>query len=107
MRTMAIALLPAALLIGAPALAQDNRDAEANRAFTVYPQESLDNGEQGAVHYRVKLDASGRPTDCEITESSGYRRLDLATCAMLLENARFTPDDGKNVYAGRVVWKIS
>ena len=107
MRTIAIALLPAAFLIGAPALAQDNRDAEANRAFTVYPQESLDNGEEGAVRYRVKLDSSGRPTACEVTESSGYRRLDLATCAMLMDNARFTPQDGKATYDGRVVWKIS
>ena len=107
-----LALTAAAIASPAGATADDPRDAEANAAFVEYPKESLANGEQGIVHYRVKIDSRGRPRQCEVTQSSGFRRLDLATCNMLLENARFTPgrdSRGRGTRAthdGRVVWKI-
>ena len=52
-------------------------------------------------------------TECEITGSSGYQRLDDATCAMLMERAQFTPGRDerghatRSTYDGKVVWKIS
>lgn len=93
--------------------AQDSRQAEANAAFTVYPKESLQKGEEGTVHYKVRIDPRGRPYECEVTQSSGHSRLDLATCNMLMQQARFTPSRDKRgkavrfVYEGRVVWRIS
>ena len=92
------ALLSVALATAyAPATAADGaRQAEANAALTVYPRESLANGEQGIVFYHVTIDGRGHPTDCEITQSSGYERLDMATCSMLMDRARFTPGrDGR------------
>ena len=106
MRKLSFAILSAALLAPAAALAGTDPAAQANAAFTVYPQESLDNGEEGAVGYRVTIDTKGRPTACEVTQSSGHRRLDLATCTMLMNQAQFTPADKRSTYEGRVVWKI-
>ena len=107
------ALLSVALASAyAPAAATDARQAEANAALNVYPKESLANGEQGTVFYHVRIDARGRATDCEVTQSSGYERLDMATCAMLMDRARFTPGhDGsgratRSTYDGKVVWRI-
>ena len=107
------ALLSAALAAAPAFAAQDSaRQAQANAAFTVYPKESLANGEQGTVSYHVRIDARGHATECEITGSSGYQRLDDATCAMLMERAQFTPgrdEKGRatrSTYDGKVVWKI-
>ena len=100
-------------LVAAPApAAADARQTEANAAFTLYPKESLAHGEQGTVSYHVRIDSRGRAMDCEITGSSGYQRLDEATCTMLMERAQFTPSrDGKgratrSTYDGKVVWRI-
>jgi TonB family protein len=89
------------------------RQAEANAALNVYPKASLEAGEQGVVAYHVRIDSRGRATDCEVTQSSGYQRLDMATCTMLMDRAQFTPGrDAKgratrSTYDGKVVWRIS
>ena len=110
---MKLALIAvAALSASAAAAANPDRDSEANRAFVAYPKESLANGEQGVVHYRVRIDRRGRPNECEVTRSSGHSRLDMATCDMLIDNAVFTParnGRGRTVrseHNGRVVWRI-
>ena len=104
-------LLLAAMAAGAPAAAADapSRAAEANAAFTEYPKASLANNEQGIVHYRVKIDGRGIPRQCEVTQSSGFDRLDQATCALLMSRARFsrTREGRRSVYDGKVVWRIS
>jgi TonB family protein len=114
MRLASWALLGVSVALAAPAAAtaEGPRDSEANAAFTVYPKESLARGEQGVVHYRVKLDRSGKPKVCEVTRSSGHERLDAATCNLLMDNARFTPNrDGRgratrSTYDGKVHWRI-
>lgn len=111
---MAKWVLLAAMAAGATsALAETpDRQAEANAAFTQYPKASLENNEQGTVHYRVKINRRGVASECEVTQSSGYERLDLATCELLMSRARFTPSrDGRGKssrsrYDGRVVWRI-
>jgi TonB family protein len=106
----AIFALLSAVLTASPADA--SRQAEASAAFSAYPKESLDNGEQGTVFYHVKIGSRGRPTDCEVTQSSGYDRLDLATCTMLMDRAVFTPARDhrgratRSTYDGKVVWRI-
>jgi TonB family protein len=112
MRFGALVLVPAAALAAAaPAFAstQDNRAAEANAAFVVYPKASLDAGEQGTVRYRVKIDRRGRARECAVLESSGFQRLDMATCALLMDKAQFTPGSGRrgSTYEGRVRWQLS
>lgn len=103
-------LLLAAMAAGATAaMAADapNRQSEANAAFTEYPKDSLANNEQGTVHYRVKIDRRGVPSQCEVTQSSGFERLDLATCDLLMSRARFSRTQGRrSVYDGKVVWRI-
>jgi TonB family protein len=108
-------LLLAAMAASATAAAAadaPDRSAEANAAFTAYPKSSLANNEQGTVHYRVKIDRKGVPSQCEVTQSSGYERLDLATCDLLMSRARFTPSRdsrgrvGRSTYDGRVIWRI-
>ncbi|HYE29597.1 MAG TPA: energy transducer TonB [Allosphingosinicella sp.] len=105
-------LLLAAMAGVATAAAAQDRQAEANAAFTEYPKGSLANNEQGTVHYRVKIDRRGVPNQCEVTRSSGYERLDLATCDLLMSRARFTPSRdsrgraGRSTYDGRVIWRI-
>lgn len=100
----------------APAVATSadhGREAEANAAFNAYPKDALDRGEQGTVYYHVQIDGRGRPTECRITESSGYQRLDLATCTMLMDRAQFTPSQSRSgrrirsTYDGKVIWRIS
>lgn len=107
------ALLSVALASAyAPAAAADARQAEANAALIVYPREALANGEQGTVFYHVRIDSRGHPTDCEVTQSSGYERLDMATCSMLMDRAQFTPrrdERGRatrSTFDGKVVWRI-
>lgn len=103
-------LLLAAMAAGASAAAAadaPDRKAEANAAFTDYPKASLANNEQGTVHYRVKIDRRGVPRQCEVTQSSGFDRLDIATCDLLMSRARFSPTQGRrSVYDGKVVWRI-
>jgi TonB family protein len=108
-----IAFLSAALAAApAPAANDAARQAEANAAFGLYPKEALAHGEQGTVSYHVRIDSRGRATECEVTGSSGYDRLDDATCAMLMDRAQFTPsrdDRGRatrSTYDGKVVWRI-
>jgi TonB family protein len=103
-------LLLAAMAAGATAATaadKPDRQAEANAAFTEYPKGSLANNEQGTVHYRVKIDRRGVPRQCEVTQSSGFDRLDLATCDLLMSRARFSRTQGRrSVYDGKVVWRI-
>jgi periplasmic protein TonB len=111
---MARLVLAAAMAAGAATAANaGDRQQEANAAFTQYPKGALENGEQGTVYYHVKIDRQGRALECEVTQSSGYERLDTATCALLMSRARFTPSRNsrgkatRSTYDGRVIWRIS
>jgi len=77
-----------------------------------YPQESLARGEQGTVQFAVDLDADARIESCVVTKSSGYARLDSATCDLIVLHANFAPaeaEGGKRVATtrtGHVAWKL-
>ena len=49
-------------------------------------------------------------TSCAVTKSSGFPRLDTATCDMIVATARFrrSPDDQRQrtTHDGSVVWKL-
>jgi TonB family protein len=54
-----------------------------------YPAEARARGEQGAVVYRLEVDAEGCTTACEVVRGSGFPALDAATCPVLMRRARF------------------
>lgn len=89
---------PAAPVAAAPAPAappQPKQLAASAVAYLIppsprYPEASRRLGESGIVRMKVLVDETGRPVDIQITQSSGYERLDkAATTAM--KQARMKP----------------
>lgn len=57
--------------------------------FQSYPMRALAAGEEGQVFFRVALNASARPTTCQVTQSSGHPLLDAETCELVIKDAVF------------------
>lgn len=78
--------------------------------FRAYPAESLKRGEQGAVGYQISLFKSGRIRSCKVTKSSGFTRLDSATCDMILKYLQVKSaqkrTNGRAVRDGQVQWAL-
>jgi TonB family protein len=118
MKLPSIVLCAAGAMLAATA-ASAQTEAEAAREagamslpLSAYPEESLENGEEGTVEYLVDVDAEGTLRSCEILTSSGHGRLDRATCELMIQHARFEPArsaDGRaleSMIRGTVVWKL-
>lgn len=81
-------------------------------SFDPYPAESRELREEGTTHYRIEISPKGELESCEVIRSSGFSRLDLATCALLVRNARFEvkkDEKGRGqryTHEGQVVWKL-
>lgn len=109
---MAAGLLAAAPLLGQVTGQTDTPPPGGFQTTDDYPTESLKKGEQGVVAYLLNIDEQGRITRCDITRSSGFARLDEASCRLLLRRGRFNPardENGKPVastYSGKVNWQI-
>lgn len=76
-----------------------------------YPARALRENREGATAFRLEFDATGKPTNCTVTRSSGSPDLDEATCSNLMRRARFTPGqvNGQPVagaYVSSVRWVI-
>ncbi len=56
-----------------------------------YPPASVRAGEEGRVFVRLSIDKQGSVTDCVVQRSSGFPRLDNATCVLARRSALFTP----------------
>lgn len=56
-----------------------------------YPSAALRAEAEGVVGFRLGVDASGVPTACAITRSSGDATLDETACRLMQARARFTP----------------
>ena len=56
-----------------------------------YPKDALVVRAQGTVVFSFTITLDGRLTDCRITESSGNRLLDQATCRIATQRYRFRP----------------
>lgn len=76
--------------------------AKANLASYVsdedYPSTAVRNEEQGTTRFRLGVGPDGRVKDCTVTGSSGSSALDMATCRLMRQRAKFTPahdSDGK------------
>lgn len=77
-----------------------------------YPPASMRDGEQGTTTFRLTIDKTGRPIACDITGSSGYARLDQATCWHMMRRSKFTiplNEKGKpttGTWASRIRWAL-
>lgn len=56
-----------------------------------YPAPSIRAEEEGRTEVRLFVSTAGRVQRCAVLVSSGFERLDAATCRVLTERARFTP----------------
>ena len=79
---------------------------------TDYPEEAIANEEQGAVTFRLDVGTDGRVGSCSIESSSGSTALDVTTCRILMDRARFQPArdaTGKptsDTHTGRITWRL-
>jgi len=77
-----------------------------------YPAAAARAGIEGSVTFEADVDASGSPTDCRITKSSGHPELDKATCDIIRARAHFKPAHdraGKPIagrFSDRTVWRL-
>jgi periplasmic protein TonB len=80
--------------------------------YANYPKESLKRGEEGKVGFTVDISETGSPLNCRVTLSSGYPRLDAATCDQVEKYMHFKPasdPNGKAIkseYSGNLKWVI-
>lgn len=65
-----------------------------------YPAAALRFALTGVTAFTLTVDANGKPSRCDIIQSSGFDILDTATCQRLMANARFAPPHNR---AGRPV----
>ncbi|MEN9932172.1 MAG: hypothetical protein RIS17_745 [Pseudomonadota bacterium] len=56
-----------------------------------YPSASRAAEEEGVTRVSYVVGVDGRVTQCEIVQSSGFKRLDDATCAIIQRRFRFNP----------------
>ncbi|EGD60677.1 TonB-like protein [Novosphingobium nitrogenifigens DSM 19370] len=112
----ALGLAPAALA-KAPAPAFPSAPKPVGRAGEWitdddYPAVAVRNHMIGTTRFLAMVDATGKPTHCEIVDSSGFDVLDAATCHAIMERARFSPardPHGQAVagdYSNRIRWQI-
>jgi protein TonB len=96
-------LPPAALVQSVPAPAPLPRPVISNAVTTSakasylvdplppYPEASRHAHEQGTVLLLVKVDASGKPTETTVKQTSGYPRLDRVAVDWIQQNYKFQP----------------
>jgi periplasmic protein TonB len=77
---------------GAPA--QDLKTA--NRVDPTYPPASRRAGEQGTVRLKVLVDTNGRATNVQVTQTSGFPRLDQAATEAVRKWRFVAATDGTN-----------
>jgi protein TonB len=77
-----------------------------------YPRDAKRRGAQGLVKVLLHVAPSGKPTSCEVEQSSGDATLDRTTCTLLMKRARFLPsidDKGEPVegnFTAAAKWQI-
>lgn len=56
-----------------------------------YPPAARRAEEQGAVSIALLIERDGTPSACEVTQSSGFKTLDEATCRLAVRRGHFRP----------------
>ncbi|WP_082450878.1 energy transducer TonB [Sphingomonas sp. Leaf22] len=67
------------------------RNPQALITYEDYPTESLRRNEYGIVSIMITVSTDGKVSTCQVTESSGFATLDLATCSLFNKRAKFEP----------------
>ncbi|MFN3389110.1 MAG: energy transducer TonB [Allosphingosinicella sp.] len=90
--------------------------AKANLASYVsnddYPAAALRSEDEGTTRFRLTVAPDGRVSACTVTQTSGSRVLDEATCRIMQRRARFTPargSDGKpttDTVSSAIRWEL-
>ena len=107
---MLLLLLSSAAAVPPPAPKPIDRESWVTASD--YPKSAIRQGVEGAVAFRLDVDAKGRVTACQVTEPSGQPTLDQPTCDLMMQRSHFTPaadDSGKPVastFSSRVRWKL-
>ena len=110
-------IIAASLLVAVPGFAQAPDPKAAQNASNwnifqkLYPPRAIAAREEGAVGFRVTIDAKGLVTGCEVTHSSGHPLLDQETCKIITMNAEFKPETGLSgsqvrTRDGVIAWKL-
>lgn len=76
-----------------------------------YPEAAMFSDAAGITAFVLTIGTNGRPTACQVTDSSGHPVLDVTACTLVRQRARFAPGtlDGKPVesrWRSRIVWKM-
>lgn len=79
---------PVALAPPSPATARGRGNAFSDDD---YPSASRAAEEEGVARVTYVVGVDGRVSQCEVVQSSGFKRLDDATCAIILRRYRFNP----------------
>lgn len=80
-----------------PAQSAPAQDLKAsNRVEPIYPSASRRAGEEGTVRLRVLVDQNGRPRDVNVTQGSGFARLDAAAIEAVRKWRFVAATDGAN-----------
>ena len=80
-------------------------------SYDDYPKEAVRRGWQGDVKVDLTIDTGGRVSACKVAESSGHSVLDVQTCKIFTQRARFKPavdDDGRTIqdhYVTSLKWR--
>jgi hypothetical protein len=69
-----------------------------------YPEEALKKNQLGLVAFALEVDSDGRASACHIRQTTGFWALDNRTCSLLIERARFRPNQ-PGIYYGRFMWQ--
>jgi TonB family protein len=77
-----------------------------------YPAVALRYSMVGKTAFKLTVDTTGKPSRCDIVESSGFDVLDRATCERLMANAKFSPAHNRaakvveSSFSSRVRWVL-
>lgn len=72
-----------------------------------YPVELLRQGAQGRVYFRVRVDAQGVPSSCDVLKETRPPGFGIAVCAAMMRRARFTPALSSSGVATEGLWRSS
>jgi len=87
---MLLSLLSAAAAVAPTPPAPQPIDIGSWFTASDYPPAARRQGAEGAVGYRIDVDAAGRPVGCQVTQSAGPA-LDQPTCDLLIRRSHFRP----------------
>lgn len=114
---LAAAVPTQAATTGMPEESHVSTNPRANLASLIanddYPVGAVLLGMEGTVGVQMKVDPSGKVTDCTVQQSSGFIILDSQTCRIFQARARFEParDSMGRPMAGtansRITWRIA